>query len=398
VLHVIGAKYEGDTVSLKVRRDKEEVNYPNLVLAGATKSHAPPFLGIVPMRDDPEAGVVVRYVYPKSPADAAGLKPGDRITKIGAGPAPLQTLRDRDQLLSLLGSLAPGAEVKLEVVRKEGKKTETLTAKIDELPAAVPDALPQPATVKKALEPRKPVGKPLGKPPVKPGDKPAEKPEEKPAPKPDPKKVETGLVKRSNAAGDREYWIYVPEDYDPNVSHALVIWLHPTGKHKDQDVEEFRAAWAEHCKKHHLIMVGPKTDSETGWVASDTDLVREAAREVLNTYTIDRQRVVAHGMGLGGQLAFYLGFQARDLVRGVATTGAVLTGQPREKVGNQPLAFFLVAGDKDPLARAVAQTRDKLAEHKYAVIHREIKDMGHQYLDVKTLEELVRWIDALDRM
>ena len=35
------------------------------------------------MRDDPEPGVEIRFVFPKSPAEAAGLKAGDRITKIG---------------------------------------------------------------------------------------------------------------------------------------------------------------------------------------------------------------------------------------------------------------------------------------------------------------------------
>ena len=67
-------------------------------------------------------------------------------------------------------------------------------------------------------------------------------------------------------------------------------------------------------------------------------------------------------------------------------------------MANQPLAFFLVAGDRDPVAKAVADSRQKLADAKYPVVHREIKDMGHQYLDLKTLEELVRWIDSLDRI
>jgi hypothetical protein len=31
------------------------------------------------------------------------------------------------------------------------------------------------------------------------------------------------------------------------------------------------------------------------------------------------------------------------------------------------------------------------------VTYREIPEMGHQYLDAKTLGELVRWIDSLDR-
>ena len=97
-------------------------------------------------------------------------------------------------------------------------------------------------------------------------------------------------------------------------------------------------------------------------------------------------------------MAFYLGFHARDLIRGVATTGAVLAENPKENVANQPLAFFLVAGGKDPLAKAIAEGKDKLTEQKFPVIYREIPEMGHQYLDEKTLEELVRWIDSLDRL
>lgn len=50
------------------------------------------------------------------------------------------------------------------------------------------------------------------------------------------------------------------------------------------------------------------------------------------------------------------------------------------------------------MAKAVAESKTKLTDSKYPAIHREIKDMGHQYLDLKTLEELVRWIDSLDRI
>jgi predicted esterase len=94
----------------------------------------------------------------------------------------------------------------------------------------------------------------------------------------------------------------------------------------------------------------------------------------------------------------YLGFHNRDLIRGVATSGAALSGSPKEKVSNQPLAFFLVVGEKDPLREAVADTKAALLEHKYSVIHRELPNRGHEYMDLKTLEELVRWIDSLDRL
>src|SRR5262249_19886906 len=117
-----------------------------------------------------------------------------------------------------------------------------------------------------------------------------------------------------------------------------------------------------------------------------------------------RRRVVEHGMGVGGQMAFYLGFAARDLVRGVATTGAVLTRNPRERLPNQPLAFYLAAGEKDPIREAIKDTKDKHGGHRYPATHRELKDKGHQYYDLEekdgkaAFEELMRWIDSLARL
>ena len=108
------------------------------------------------------------------------------------------------------------------------------------------------------------------------------------------------------------------------------------------------------CEDQHIILVGPKSESDAGWLASEAEFVQEAARDVMKEYTIDRRRVVAHGMGVGGQMAFYLGFNARDLVRGVATTGAVLGTAPKPTEAGQRLAFFVVAGGKDPLVKDIA--------------------------------------------
>ncbi len=387
VMHALGTRYEGDTVTVKVRRDKEEVTLPNLTLGSRAAATAISWLGILPLRDDPELGVEVRYVYPKGPADAAGLKAGDRIMKVGGNQGQLRPFSGRDQLTALLSTAQAGQEMKLEVVRKEGMKTEVLTVKLGERPDAVPDDLPKEATKKKALEPRKQPGNQPPPPPM-PGDKKEEK-------KKDP---ETGLLARTSAAGDHQYWLYVPKDYDPNVSYGLVVWLHPEGKGKKEDIKDFVDTWEDYCKDNHLILAAPKAESDTGWVAGEAEFVQEVAREVLANYTVDRRRVVAHGMGVGGELAFYLGFHARDLVRGVATTGAALTSQPKERVATSPLDFYVVAGGKDPLVKAVAETKARLVEMKHPVTHREIANMGHQYLDLKTLDELVRWIDSLDRM
>ena len=138
-----------------------------------------------------------------------GIKVGDRITKIGPGAVamgPLAPFQGRDNLMSILAQLEPGRDVRVEVVRKEGGKTETLTVKLGDSPDSVPDKLPEADSKKKALEPKKPLP---GAPPMPPMG--GEKKEE---PKKD-KKPQTGLIKRTNENKDKNYWIYVPEDYNP---------------------------------------------------------------------------------------------------------------------------------------------------------------------------------------
>jgi S1-C subfamily serine protease len=418
VMHSLGTRYEGDAVALKVQRGKDEVKLDKVVLGSPAAAFGQSFLGILPVRDDPEPGVEIRYVYPKSPAEAAGLKEGDRIMKVGpatppmgmppgmppgrGGPgrgAPMQPIAGRDQLLTLFDAAPPGLELKLEVTRKANKKTETITVKLAEVPDAVPENLPERSSAGKALTKPKmatPMVRPMG------GGEEEPKKEEK---KPDDKKKEkpeTGLLKRTTAAADHSYWIYVPENYDPNVAHAVVVWFHPVGKNKDRDVDDFTWVWQPYCEDQHIILVGPKTDNERGWNGGDAEFVQEALKAVTDNYTVDRRRVVAHGMGLGGEMAFYMGFHARNQIRAVATTGANLTSAPKEKLAGQPLAFFLIAGGKDPLRDAIKESRTKLADAKYPAVYREVGAMGHQYPDgeagLPTLRELVRWIDSLDRL
>ena len=121
---------------------------------------------------------------------------------------------------------------------------------------------------------------------------------------------------------------------------------------------------------------------------------------VLGQYTIDKQRVIVHGAGIGGQMAYYLGFNARDHVRGVATVGAVLASQPKDLVPNQRLQFYIAAGEKDPLVKDIKEGKPKLTERKYNVILRIIEGKGKEYLNESpdAFDEMLRWIDSLDRI
>jgi serine protease Do len=392
LMHLLGRKYEGDPVSVKIKRGQQELSFPNLKMTGPLAALAHSFIGILPMRDDPELGVEVRFVFPQSPADLAGLKPGDRILTLGVGQETPKPFAGRDGLLELLNVQLPGTEVKMEVRRKGvTDKLDTIALKLTEPPVNVPEQLPESASLKKALVPPKTVGP---KPPMPPKKDEAKKEE----PKKDPKNVEKGQFERTSAARDHHYWVFVPEDYDPNIAYALLVWLHPAGKGTEKEIKKVVNTWDKFCQDNHMILVCPQAQNETGWLRNEAGFILEVIQDMIATYTIDKQRIVAHGWASGGNQAFYLGFQAGNVIHGVATTGSVLSGPVPDSAANQRLSFFLVAGGKDPVATEIARTKTKLTEKKLPVVFREIPDMGSQYLDTDTLAELARWIDSLDRL
>jgi serine protease Do len=57
-------------------------------------------------------GALVETVYPQTPADEAGLKPGDVILRLDNTP-----IRDENQLINTISSLPPGRRVRLEIWR-----------------------------------------------------------------------------------------------------------------------------------------------------------------------------------------------------------------------------------------------------------------------------------------
>ncbi|HYV38797.1 MAG TPA: PDZ domain-containing protein [Gemmataceae bacterium] len=394
IMHLLGPKYIGDTIALKYKRGKEEKAIAKLDLIAVTKEvkYQHPFMGVLAIRDDPKLGVEVRYVYPKSPAEAAGIKTGDRIVKYGKAKDKLIGFkgdkRGRDELADFLNTLAPGSEIVLAVNGQDGKDKGAITLKLNAMPGSSPgseDIVPAKllalASAKKALAPLE-TNDPNAKPPKVDQDG---------------KKAEIGMLKRTNAGGDRKYWIYVPKDYNPQISYAVVVWLHPPGKFADDDCEKTTDAWDDFCTENKVILVGPLTEQDGGWTPSDTELVLEAVRDVTSRYTVDKNRIIAYGLGNGGQMAFHMAFKARDTFRAAATLGAVVT-EPTENVANQRLSFYVAGGDRDPVIKAIVQTRDRLINNRFPVFYRQFANRGREPLDDESFAELVRWIDSLDRL
>jgi serine protease Do len=342
--------YAGDTLRVAVLRGSERLER-ELELIQKLPPYERAFLGILPARDPVEEpqGVAIRHVYADSPAAKAGLKPGDRITRLDD-----QAVADRDALIEQLGLLAVGQQVRLEVRR--GEETLKLEATLVGEPEGVPAQLP-PA---RQSRPKSTVDLPA-----------------------------VGIVHLKLPQLDRECLAYVPENYDPEVAYGVLIWLHgPDGF----DEQKLIKRWRDLCQASDFILLAPKAEDADRWPMRDLALAAGAFSRVRDAYHVDPLRIAAHGYQGGGTAAYRLAFELPEVIRGVAAVDATIPADPPENTGEHRLDFFLVR----PKTVAADRRLDKFRQEHYAVTSRQTESA--RYLDDDELAELLRWFDTLDKL
>ena len=351
--HILGAHYAGDTINIKVTRDDEIVT-AKLTLAQNLEPYEHPFLGILPDRNYDQQGVLVRHVYPNSAAEQAGLKSGDIISRLNETP-----LKDHNQLRVELANFEPSEEVQLHYSRG-GQVTpiNVLLAPItSELPVIQEHPLPAAPTPANNLA--------------------------------------TGLVEIKLPAEANDCHAIIPANYRADVPHGLVVWLHAPGDVNDDILKQ---QWATLAAKYHLIVLAPKAADDNRWQPTEIEFIRKTMDNIINTYNVDRNRIVSFGRQAGGAMSLILGFSQRDLVRGVIPVDApfplragISPNDPAER-----LAVHAILVKGSPVSRAVGNAIKALEAAKYPVSRTELESPGEITDELR--ESLTQWIDSLDRI
>src|SRR5215471_17373696 len=82
---------------------------------------------------------------------------------------------------------------------------------------------------------------------------------------------------------------YVPETYHSQIPHGLVVWLHPSGGLKPDDLIK---RWKPLCEANDLILLAPKSAESGRWQRTELEFIRKAIDDVVKKYNIDPARVV----------------------------------------------------------------------------------------------------------
>jgi serine protease Do len=365
----VAPRYAGDSLEVTIRRgegDETAKVDTTITLAAELEPYRHAFLGVLPQRDAEdsdddaaEQSIVVRAVWPNSPAAQAGMQDGDRIVRLGD--EDVDSIGDAVRALNAVG---PGDELK--VMARRGDELLELTLELAELPSNILSSAELPSADGAETE----------------------TPEQPPA---EPKLAELKLAEFPQTAR----YFAPPADGSPR---GLLIWL---GDGSEKGSEALAAAWQEACLRDRVVLVMPAPADEQGWSGDDLEYLRRLLAGAIGQFEVDPRRIVVGGAGKAGQLAYALAFSARKWVRGVAVVDSPLprTLELPENSPNYRLAVLSVETRNAPMGLLIHRDLQSLSRAAFPAtqVIRETDVEDGSVLDAAGRDAIARWMDGLDR-
>ncbi len=357
VQEALGPLYAGDEVTIAVLRQGKRLEF-RARLTDQLRPYQRPFLGVLPqvaaLGQKPSVpGVSIRYVFPHSGAAEAGLRPADRILAVEG-----QKVESAPQLRQRVWNMEVGQKVRLQVVRRE--KTLELSVRLGPQSEEVPE--PQ---VPKAL-----------------GNQPA------------PQGIDHQVIKLPQFA--QQAHVYAPNPF--RVPGAMILWLHGSGGLDSPQEQQLLAAWRRLVPQYGAVLVVPESKNPRRWSRRDDgEFLAALMEQVLAQFPVDRLRVAVVGADAGaGAMALSLVQARRQVVRAVAVRGVVPVVRV-EADPVHPLYFFVVSGGDPATKRQIQAGVRRLRAAKHPVVFKQLGGPTGPW-SAAELQELLRWVDTLDRI
>ena len=214
-----------------------------------------------------------------------------------------------------------------------------------------------------------------------------------------PAREDTGLT-HFGAAERGGFWLYVPENYRPDVAWPLVMALHggsSTGR-------QFLWSWLRDARSRGAILAAPTSVGST-WALlgadPDTPNLCRALELIRSRWNVDATRLLLTGLSDGGTFTYLSGLRAQSPFTHLAPVAAAFHPMLAELADPdrvRGLPIHIVHGALDwmfppELAR---QAQAALASAGAAVTLREVDDLSHTY-PRELNGAVLRWVAATAR-
>lgn len=349
--HALGPRYAGDTVHVVVKRGEERIE-ADVKLVDRLLPYDHPFLGILPMRDG--EGVIVRHVFPSSGAATAGIRAGDKLVMLND-----TVIAEVASLREALAGFEPMQQLQITVTRANEEQVFQVT--LGSLPTTIPESLPPPHLEAPG------------------GDSVAA----------------AGFIEMKVPEQPNECFAFVPPSYQASTPHGVIVYLRPPGEF---DKDKLLTRWRALCEENELILLAPQPLDKERWTPVEVEFVQKTLDQIVTNYNVDKSRIVLHGQEAGGALAYLFAFRNREIARAVIAIDAVMPARLRlpDTDPVYPLAILTTQAPKSRVAERVEQAVEKLRDMKYPVTVLQLDTV--RSLNDQELEQVVRWIDMLDRI
>lgn len=304
VRHVLTPKLAGDAVEIIVQRPEKKAPLSiRAVLTGKLPPWKRSMLGIAPVRQpsksnvkSTEEGVVVRWTWPNSPAEKAGIQPQDVITsaaivsQANEEDLPLRSITSSNELAGLLGGLTTSSDVVLKIRNsKTSRKVRVTTASFPEQPSnEVPEFDPNNT----------------GTPPP-------------------------AIVKLEIPEVAEPSWALIPEQQDGPPAGVLVFFDEPSGMLSEKAVTAWTSNWREAVAQYRVALVLVPSSDSGSWRQADLERVGKTIGALAQRCKIDPTRIAFAGSKAGGTFAWLGANRFDTIARGVCLIDADIPRRTR---------------------------------------------------------------------
>jgi polyhydroxybutyrate depolymerase len=126
---------------------------------------------------------------------------------------------------------------------------------------------------------------------------------------------QTGSANGPLMASSHQYYVKLPQGYDPDTPYKVMIMFNPTGN----DINWAEGAAGYEQAAADAIRVYPMMATKAnGWQPNETNFFQGLYDALTSNFCIDKKRIFAGGESSGGEFAAFLGCEYGDILRGVA--------------------------------------------------------------------------------
>jgi polyhydroxybutyrate depolymerase len=167
--------------------------------------------------------------------------------------------------------------------------------------------------------------------------------------------IETGKMTKQLVVNNtnREYIIYVPENFTGTSSLPLLLSFH--GLSSNMNFNYDYTNFDELAERENFIVVHPN-GIDNRWTVSatnnpDIDFIEALLDQLENDYNIASNRIYSTGMSNGGNFSFTLACGLNDRIAAIASvTGLMLQMAIGDCIPSRPLAVLHIHGTEDLIA------------------------------------------------